>query len=125
MRKNTIVDEVVKDESGRVVGVAVRENYAFDIGSRDNDLTNTTGVRKYYKAKKGVIFAAGGFVNDWRMCSLIDPKITKETEGTNHPGATAGALPSLSLPIPLPYPLAPSLSRDGALKFFQYRVRLM
>ena len=107
MRKNTIVDEVVKDESGRVVGVAVRENYAFDIGSRDNDLTNTTGVRKYYKAKKGVIFAAGGFVNDWRMCSLIDPKITKETEGTNHPGATAGALFTLmragGVPVHLSY----------------------
>ena len=92
MRKNTIVDEVVKDASGRVVGVAVREGYVFDINSRDNDLTNTTGVRRYYRAKKGVIFGAGGFVNDWRMCSMIDPKITKETEGTNHPGATAGAL---------------------------------
>lgn len=92
MRKNTIVDEVIKDESGRAVGVAVRENYVFDINSRDNDLTNKTGVRRYYRARKGVIFGAGGFVNDWRMCSMIDPKITKDTEGTNHPGATAGAL---------------------------------
>lgn len=92
MRKNTIVDEVIKDESGRAIGVAVRENYQFDINSRDNDLTNTTGVRKYYRATKGIIFAAGGFVNDWRLCSMIDPKITKDTEGTNHPGATAGAL---------------------------------
>lgn len=92
MRKNTIVDEVIKDESGREIGVAVRENYQFDINSRDNDLTNTTGVRKYYRSTKGIIFAVGGFVNDWRLCSMIDPKITKDTEGTNHPGATAGAL---------------------------------
>lgn len=92
MRTRTVVDEVIKDDSGRAVGVAVREHYEFDINSRDNDLTNTTGVRKYYRATKGIIFAAGGFVNDWRLCSMIDPKITKETEGTNHPGATAGAL---------------------------------
>ena len=92
MRKNTIVDEVIKVESGRAIGVAVRENYQFDINSRDNDLTNTTGVRKYYRSTKGIIFAAGGFVNDWRLCSMIDPKITKDTEGTNYPGATAGAL---------------------------------
>ena len=92
MRKNTIVDEIIKDETGRCVGVAVRENYVFDINSRDNDLTNKTGVRKYYRAEKGIVFGAGGFVNDWRMCSLIDPKITKETEGTNHPGATGDGL---------------------------------
>ena len=107
LRKKTIVDEVIKDESGRAVGVAVREGYTFDITSRDNDLTNTTGVRKYYRAKKGIIFAAGGFVNDWRMCSMIDPKITKETEGTNHPGATAGALFTLmragGVPVHLDY----------------------
>lgn len=107
LRKKTIVDEVIKDESGRAIGVAVREGYEFDITSRDNDLTNRTGVRKYYRAKKGIIFAAGGFVNDWRMCSMIDPKITKETEGTNHPGATAGALFTLmragGVPVHLDY----------------------
>lgn len=107
MRKNTIVDEVIKDENGRVVGLAVREDYHFDINSRDNDLTNKTGVRKFYRAKKGVVFASGGFVNDWRLCSLIDPKITKETEGTNHPGATAGSLFTLmragGIPIHIDY----------------------
>ena len=50
MRKNTIVDEVIKDETGRAVGVAVREGYAFDINSRDNDLTNTTGTRQIGRA---------------------------------------------------------------------------
>ena len=107
MRKNTIVDEIIKDETGRCVGVAARENYVFDINSRDNDLTNKTGVRKYYRAEKGIVFGAGGFVNDWRMCSLIDPKITKETEGTNHPGATAGALFTLmragAIPVHIDY----------------------
>ena len=107
MRKNTIVDEIIKDETGRCVGVAVRENYVFDINSRDNDLTNKTGVRKYYRAEKGIVFGAGGFVNDWSMCSLIDPKITKETEGTNHPGATAGALFTLmragAIPVHIDY----------------------
>lgn len=107
MRKNTIVDEVIKDKDGRAVGVAVRENYVFDINSRDNDLTNKTGVRKYYRATKGIIFGAGGFVNDWRLCSMIDPKITKETEGTNHPGATAGALFTLmragGIPVHIDY----------------------
>lgn len=107
MKKNTIVDEVILDETSRAVGVAVREGYQFDITSRDNDLTNTTGVRKFYRAEKGIIFGAGGFVNDWRMCSMIDPKITKETEGTNHPGATAGALFTLmragGIPVHLDY----------------------
>lgn len=107
MRKNTIVDEIIKDETGRCVGVAVREDYVFDINSRDNDLTNKTGVRKFYRAEKGIVFGAGGFVNDWRMCSLIDPKITRETEGTNHPGATAGALFTLmragAVPVHIDY----------------------
>ena len=70
MRKNTIVDEIIKDETGRCVGVAVRENYVFDINSRDT-------------------------------------KITKETEGTNHPGATAGALFTLmragAIPVHIDY----------------------
>ena len=96
-----------RTKRARCVGVAVRENYVFDINSRDNDLTNKTGVRKYYRAEKGIVFGAGGFVNDWRMCSLIDPKITKETEGTNHPGATAGALFTLmragAIPVHIDY----------------------
>ena len=107
MRNNTIVDDIILDEDGRAIGVVVREHYRFDISSRDNDLLNKTGQRKFYRAKRGLIFGAGGFVNDWRLCSLIDPKITKDTEGTNHPGATAGALFALiragGIPVHLDY----------------------
>ena len=75
MRKNTIVDEIIKDETGRCVGVAVRENYVFDINSRDNDLTNKTGVRKYYRAEKGIVFGAGGgvlFIPSHLVAEVVD-----------------------------------------------------
>ena len=62
--RRTKFDDFVVDESGKVVGVAVREEYKFDDKLYNDDLENTSGTKKTIKANKGVILAAGGFCRD-------------------------------------------------------------
>jgi len=92
IKKRTKFDEFVLDDSGRVVGVQVREGYRFDKKANDDDSENTTGKVKYYKAKKGVILAAGGFSRDKFLREQQDPRIPADTDSTNQPGATAGVM---------------------------------
>jgi len=92
IKKRTRFDEFVLDDSGRVVGVQVREKYKFDKKANDDDSENTTGKVKYYKAKKGVILAAGGFSRDKFLREQQDPRIPADTDSTNQPGATAGVM---------------------------------
>ena len=47
-----------RDDGGRIVGVAVRENYNFNPDFESDDLENTSGVVKHYRAVRGVIMAA-------------------------------------------------------------------
>ena len=53
MRKNTIVDEIIKDETGRCVGVAVRENYVFDINSPRQRPDEQDGRSQVLPCRKG------------------------------------------------------------------------
>ncbi len=92
IKKRTKFDEFVLDDSGRVVGIQVREGYKFDNNANDDDSENTTGKVKYYKAKRGVILAAGGFSRDKFLREQQDPRIPADTDSTNQPGATAGVL---------------------------------
>ncbi|MFC2345282.1 flavocytochrome c, partial [Campylobacter sp.] len=92
LRTRTKFDDFVTDESGRVVGVAVRENYKFDKDLFSDDRENKGGDKKFIKAKKGVILASGGFCSDKFFRRLQDPRAVPEFDTTNHPGATAGAL---------------------------------
>ncbi len=84
-------DDFVMD-GDRVVGVEVREKYRFNSKLHSDDLENKTGVKKYYKAKKGVVLAAGGFCRDKFYRKQQDPRLHADVDSTNQPGATAGAL---------------------------------
>lgn len=90
--RRTKFDDFVVDESGKVVGVAVREEYKFDDKLYNDDLENTSGTKKIIKANKGVILAAGGFCRDKAFRKLQDPRIPDNVDSTNHAGATAGVL---------------------------------
>ncbi len=92
IKKRTRFDEFVLDDNGRVVGVKVREKYRFDKKLEDDDSENKGGKVKYYKAKKGVVLAAGGFSRDKFLREQQDPRIPADTDSTNQPGATAGVL---------------------------------
>lgn len=91
VKKRTKFDEFVLD-GDRVIGVQVREKYKFDKKAQDDDSENTSGKVKYYKAKKGVILATGGFSRDKFLREQQDPRIPADTDSTNQPGATAGAM---------------------------------
>ncbi|MBN2964365.1 flavocytochrome c [Sulfurospirillum sp. T05] len=90
--RRTKFDDFVLNAEGRVVGVTVRTNYRFDSKLLSDDLENTAGEKKAYKAKRGVVLASGGFGADKMYRKLQDPRITDDADTTNHSGATAGAL---------------------------------
>ncbi len=89
--KRTKFDDFVMD-GDRVVGVEVREKYRFNSKLFSDDLENTSGKKKFYKAKKGVVLATGGFCRDKFYRKQQDPRLHANVESTNQPGATAGAL---------------------------------
>ncbi|MBN7288580.1 MULTISPECIES: flavocytochrome c [Campylobacter] len=92
VKTRTKFDDFILDDSGRVVGVQVRENYRFDNKLFSDDRENKGGDKKFIKAKKGVVPASGGFCSDKFFRKLQDPRAVPEFDTTNHPGATAGAL---------------------------------
>ena len=63
VRTHVKADEVLFNDKGVAVGVKVREKYFFDTPETD-DNENKTGVEKRIEAKKGVIFATGGYARD-------------------------------------------------------------
>ena len=111
IKKRTKFDDFVFDDKGAVVGVIVRENYKFDGNLMSDDVENKGGDTKYIKAKKGVVLAAGGFCRDKIFRRLQDPRITPETDSTNQPGSTAGAL--LAAFRAGAYPVQPSWIQYG------------
>lgn len=92
IKSRTKFDDFILDEKGKVIGVSVRENYKFDMKSLDDHNENKTGDRKYFKAKKGVVLASGGFSRDVFFRNMQDPGIPVETDSTNQPGATGEVL---------------------------------
>ncbi len=84
IRKETFLTRLHQDESGRVVGVQVREGYKFPDAE--------SGQIKNIKVKKGVVVATGGFSRDLMLRSMQDPRLDEEVDSTNHPGATGEAL---------------------------------
>ena len=90
--RRTKFDDFVLNAEGRVVGVMARTNYRFDTKLYSDDLENTTGEKKVYKAKRGVVLASGGFSADKMYRKLQNPQIPDNSDTTNHSGATAGAM---------------------------------
>lgn len=94
LQLRTKVDELVRDENGRVIGLKVREAYLFDPDSPADDRLNKSGVVRYYKAQRGVVFATGGFSRDFEFRRREFPQYDK-VPSTVQLGATAGALKSM------------------------------
>ncbi|QDF28935.1 flavocytochrome c [Halarcobacter anaerophilus] len=92
IKRRTKFEEFILDDTGSVVGILAKEKYRFDSKLKDDDRENKTGKEKYYKAKKGVVMASGGFSRDIFYRKQQDPRISDDADSTNQPGATAGAL---------------------------------
>lgn len=88
------VDEIIKDKKGAVIGLKVREEYNFDRKLKNDDTENSSGNVKFYKAKKAVIFASGGYSADKEFKFIQNPRISLATTPSS-PGATAGALKTM------------------------------
>jgi len=84
MRMQTTLKGLVRDASGTVCGVAVREGY--------DHKTPHSGTDRFIKATRGVVLATGGFGADVDFRTAQDPRLTKEIDSTNTPFATAEAL---------------------------------
>lgn len=81
-RTRVYVENIIRDpETGRVVGLKVREGYRFP--------KEGSGKVKYIEAKKAVVLCHGGFGADVKYRSMLDPKLTATFQTTNQPGATA------------------------------------
>ncbi|MFA9399165.1 MAG: flavocytochrome c [Clostridiaceae bacterium] len=81
IRLSMYFESFVQDADGKVCGVVIRENY--DYKNPDQ------GIKRYIKAEKGVILAAGGFGSDVSFRSVQDPRLTEKIDSTNKPFATA------------------------------------
>ena len=92
IRTRVILDDLIRDTKGRVIGAKVREKYEFNFDPLIDESENTTGVVKYYKVNGGVIMASGGFSYDIKFRMSIDPTLTPDVGCTNHYGATAQPL---------------------------------
>lgn len=92
--KRVKIDEIVLDKNGAAIGLRVREEYKFDKNLADDDAQNVSGDVKFYKAKKAVIFASGGFSADKAFKAAQNPRLALASTPSN-PGATAGALKAM------------------------------
>ncbi|AKJ43436.1 Fumarate reductase flavoprotein subunit precursor [Pragia fontium] len=99
IRKQVLLEEIFRNDEGRVIGVRVRENYIFnrevnDFGLNDNPAINSSGETRYYKIKRGLVVATGGYNQD-RKFRGDEINVLYHSVSTANPGATAGALKSM------------------------------
>ena len=80
----TIVDDLIVNDKGCVVGVKARVNHRFN--------RPESGKVVYIRATKGVLIASGGFSQNVQMRMEHDPRLNEKFGSTNHPGATGDAL---------------------------------
>lgn len=91
LRMRCKAEEIIKDDSGRVVGLMVKDGYMFDAYLKNDDKENKSGYLRFFKAKHGVIFANGGYSRDYEFRHLEFPQY-RTVPSTVQLGATAGAL---------------------------------
>ena len=94
-RIRTIMDELVYNQKGAVVGIKVREKYEFKFQRDFDENDNKSGDVKYYRAIGGVVIATGGWGADYKFRQLLDPKLTPDVKTTNHMGATGYTIQKL------------------------------
>lgn len=80
VRLRTYVEHIIRDDSGRVVGLQIREGYRFPNAN--------SGKIKFIGANKGVVLCHGGFGADVKYRMLHDPRLNETFQSTNQPGAT-------------------------------------
>lgn len=83
-RTQVLMRQLLRDEDGRVKGVAIGENYRHP---DDNDTPS-----RFIKANRAVVLATGGFGNDVAFRMMQDPRLTDAFDATNQPGSTSEAL---------------------------------
>ena len=76
----TIVDDLIVDDKGAVLGVKARTGYRFGREKSGKPVT--------IRATKGVLIASGGFSQNVGMRMAHDPRLNEKFGSTNHPGAT-------------------------------------
>lgn len=84
LKTGCYLTRILQDEDGRVKGVQILDGYRFP--------KQESGNSKLIKAKKAIILATGGFGYDIPFRTIQDPRLTKDVDCTNQPGATAEAL---------------------------------
>ena len=92
IKTRVLLEDLVFDETGAVVGAKVREEYQFNFNKKIKEEHNKTGITKYYKVNGGIIMCTGGFAFDPEFVYQVDPTIPKGLDCTNHYGATAQAI---------------------------------
>ena len=88
------VERILFNEDGRAIGLEVRENYLFDAKLHSDDDENKSGTRKRFKARRGIVFASGGFCRD-RVVVPTEAPYLKGISSNAQVGATAGAIRTL------------------------------
>ena len=94
IRKQVKVDEIVLDSKGRAIGLKVREGYRFDYQATNDDLENASGRVRYYRARRGIVFATGGYARDAAFRTAESPALGSVAT-TVYAGALAGALKAM------------------------------
>lgn len=92
IRSRVKFDSFIRDESGAVTGVNVRERYDFINESKNEDMENAGGLPKRYAARYGVVLATGGYSRDLAFRMAEAPLQSEEMATRCHIGNTAGAL---------------------------------
>lgn len=95
IRTRVKFDRFIQDKDGRVVGVAVRERYAFDPDSPNDDQENRSGIVRHYRAARAVIMGSGGYGRDIEFRRQDTPILLPEMLSTAGLGATSGAFRAL------------------------------
>ncbi len=84
IRSRCKMEEFVRDEAGRVIGVVARDRYDFP--------NEASGEVKTYGARRGVVVATGGFSRNVDFRRMQDPALDERLDSTNQPGATGEAM---------------------------------
>ena len=84
LKTRTKLVRFVSDKEDRIIGIEVRNGYAFP--------NESSGKPAYIRARKAVVLTSGGFSNDVVLRQVHDPRLNEKFDSTNHPGATGEAL---------------------------------
>lgn len=87
-------ENVIYDEDGKAIGLKVRTNYLFNPLIDSEDTENNSGVIKYFQAKRGIVFASGGYCRDNQIISTEVPYL-KGISSNAQVGATGSGLRAL------------------------------